>query len=92
MQAKLSILEAARVSCVREGSLGIVLAPSVPEHSHRFSPLRGLCIPFKSPGGVTDLSFAMPGHLLLGVMTGGQCASGGLERKIKVGEARQPVL
>ena len=43
-------------------------------------------------GGVTVLSFAVPGHLLSGVMTGGQCASGGLERKINMGEARQPAL
>jgi hypothetical protein len=26
------------VSCVREGSLDMFLAPGVPEHSHRFSP------------------------------------------------------
>ena len=38
MQAKLSILEAIVVSCVREGSLDMFLAPGIPEHSHRFSP------------------------------------------------------
>ena len=47
---------------------------------------------FKSPGGVMDLSFAMSRHLLSGIMTGEQCTSGGLERKINVGEARQPAL
>lgn len=92
MQAKLSILEAVVVSCVREGSLDMFLAPGVPEHSHRFSPFRGLCIWVQEPGGVMDLSFAMSRHLLSGIMTGEQCTSGGLERKISEGEARQPVL
>ena len=47
---------------------------------------------FKSPGGVMDLSFAMSRHLLSGIMTGEQCTSGGLERKISEGETRQPAL
>ena len=51
MQDKLSILEAVVVSCVREGSLDMFLAPGVPEHSHRFSPFRGLCIQVQEPRG-----------------------------------------
>ena len=49
MQAKLSILEAVVVSSVREGSLYMFLAPSVREHSHRFSPFRGLYIRVQEP-------------------------------------------
>ena len=47
---------------------------------------------FKNPGGVMNLSFALSRHLLSGILTGEQCASGELERIINVGEARQPAL